>query len=95
MRSSHPFRDATKARPTKSHRPALWEGILGAVYAMDDSGEVRYFDYDYEGARTFAGVAEDRDLRLARVTVPRTYGGDPTMSPRKGQFVLWIRKAVV
>jgi hypothetical protein len=76
-------------RPTQHHRPGLWENMLGTVYAMNDAGEVRYFDYDYEAARAFAGADEaDRDPRQARAA--RSYSGT---GPRKGQHVLYVRRA--
>lgn len=89
-----PFDGARKMRPTQEHRPAVWEAMLGTVYAMNDSREIRAFDYDYEAARAFAGVDRDgADPRLARVKRRVRYGrgNSPEMEPREGQLVLWIR----
>lgn len=88
----NPLRGGKKAKPTKSHRPAVWEGILGTVYAMNDTGEAAYFDYKYGEARDFSGVnEEDRDLRLWRNPGGTSWTGDPVTNPRKGQLVLWVR----
>lgn len=87
--ASSPFRDRRKAKPTKQHRPAVWECMLGTVYAANDAGTTRYFDYDWAGALSYAGVEEEgRDPRLARAD--RNYAGD---GPRKGRWVLFVRKA--
>ena len=83
----NPFTGARKAKPTKRHRPAIWENMLGAVYACNDKGEVRYFDYRWDEARAFAGAdREDADLRVARCS--RFYFPD---GPRAGKMVLWIK----
>lgn len=87
----NPFRDVRKAKPTKAHRPAIWECMLGTVYARSPEGEVRYFDYDWEAAKEFAGVNEDADPRLARHTERVSYSGDYTKDPRRGQMVLWVK----
>jgi len=79
---------AHKAAPTKHHVPAIWECMLGTVYACNPQGETRYFDYDHEAARAFAGVDQEGvDLRVARA--PRRLS-----QIRKGQTVLWIRRSV-
>lgn len=92
-RKQHPFAGAKKMKPTKGHRPAIWENILGTVYAMNESGDIQYFDYRWEEARSFAGVHPDRDLRVARFLGNVSYGnGGRGMPPRKGQFVLWVKK---
>lgn len=80
-----------KMKPTKAHRPALWSGILGTVYAMNDDGEVRYFDYDREGAKAFAGVTDDRDPRLARKPRPVSYAKHRDLEPRG--LIVWITRA--
>lgn len=79
--------EGRKMKPTKRHRPALWECMLGTLYAMNDEGEVRYFDYDWVSAREYAGVSETRDVRFWRTD--RNYPGD---GPRRGKFVLWIKR---
>ena len=85
---THPFAGGTKKPAvTKRHTPLIWEGILGTVYARNAQGEVKYFDYDYDGAREFAGVAEAEDLRVSKTKL--VYQG----YPRYGQLALWgIRK---
>lgn len=88
--TTHPLSAATgfpRQRPTRRHRPALWEGILGTVYASD--GHVgRYFDYDWAAARAYAGVdAEGADARLDRF---RGNSGDPLDTPQRGTRVLFV-----
>lgn len=85
---THPFRGGRQAKPTMKHRPAIWECMLGTVYARNDAGKVMYFDYDYAAARAFANV-EGRDLRTYRV--PRAYGSTGHMGPRAGALVLWVK----
>lgn len=81
---------AYKAPPTQHHEPAIWECILGAVYARNSKGDTRYFDYDYDAARAWAGVWEPGvDLRVARA---RENGA--VDEPRRGQLALWIRRPV-
>lgn len=84
-RQANPFRTARKAKPTLKHRPAIWECMLGTVYARSDAGETKYFDYDWDAARAFANV-EGRDLRVAKA--PSGWGG--TFGPSKGQMVLFV-----
>lgn len=71
---AHPFAGGRKAKPTKSHRPAIWECMLGTVYASDGT-ETRYFDYRWDDAREFAGVLLDgsQDLRIATPKQARPY----------------------
>jgi hypothetical protein len=79
---------AHKAAPTKHHVPALWECMLGTVYARNAQGETRYFDYNHDEARAFAGILEEgADLRVARAA-------NSSQSIHKGQYVLWIRRPV-
>lgn len=92
---SHPYAGARKALPTKKHRPAVWENMLGTVYAMNDAGQVRYFDFDWDAARAFAGVAPERDPRTSKWTADhdryRWHNGAGSASqPRVGQTALWI-----
>ena len=80
---------ALAAPPTKSHVPAIWECMLGAVYARNSQGETRYFDYDYEAARAFAGLGQGKlDIRVARAKE----GTEGPEGIRKGQLVLWVRR---
>lgn len=86
-----PFGSAPRQRPTRQHKLAIWECMLGTVYAMNGDGEVRYFDFDYAAARAFAGVdVEGSDPRVAK-TERYTYTRGPShMEPRTGQLALWI-----
>ncbi|NBV88195.1 MAG: hypothetical protein EBR88_01575 [Betaproteobacteria bacterium] len=82
---------AYKAPPTKSHVPAVWECMLGAVYARNAQGETRYFDYNYEAARAWAGLGQGKlDIRVSRAK--ESTGGPEGI--RKGQLVLWVRRPV-
>lgn len=93
---SFPEVKARKMKPTKQHRPALWEAVLGTVYAMDHNGDVRYFDYDHDKAKKFAGVTSPaavsglRDLRLFRSS--HTVQLSSRERIRKGQLVLYVLK---
>lgn len=89
-------------RPTLKHRPAIWENMLGTVYAMNDDGEVRYFDYRHDEARAFAGIpngdhAAARNARSYRYTpeLKERYRGmfhkDTSKEPRLRQMVLWVK----
>ena len=91
-RPTHPFAGARKMKPTKKHRPAIWENMLGTVMAMNAEGVIKYFDYDWDGAREFAGVTEDSDPRVFRNPGHYSYGkgGLYGGGPRRGQLVLWI-----
>jgi hypothetical protein len=92
---TNPLTLGARKPPTKKHRPAVWENMLGTVYAMNEAKEVRYFDYDYDAALDFAGYGSlsDRDPRTARKTLPYRYtNGASHEEPRKGQMVLWILK---
>jgi hypothetical protein len=77
--------EARKMKPTRQHRPAVWGGILGTVYAQNDTGETRYFDYDYAVAWAFAGVTPERDPRQWKAA-------DRSASISKGQTVIYIRR---
>lgn len=76
-----------KAKPTLKHRPAVWENMLGTVYARNAEGVTRYFDYKWAEACEFAGVDFTADNRVWRET--RRGGAD---DPRVRQFVLYIPK---
>lgn len=86
--SRSPFAGARKMVPTRKHRPAIWECMLGTVYA-DNGSETRYFDYDYEAAREFAGVTAEGDLRLAKWPARTSFRGDYN-GPRSRQLVLYV-----
>lgn len=87
--------DAKKARPTQSHRPALWECILGTVFAMNAEGVVKYFDYDHEAAVRFIGITADSDPRLYRFSTrlyPYRIGTEVNGKIKTGQRILWVRR---
>ena len=93
MTATNPLSLGRKMKPTLKHRPAIWECLLGTVNAMNDAGEVKYFDYDWAGACEFAGVDESgRDPRHFRSDGSYSVG-DGYDTIRKGQFVLYVRKA--
>lgn len=83
-----------KAPPTRRHRLAIAPGILGTVYAINEQGEARYFDYDREGAYAFAGVSVDRDPRFSTAPGGVSYvrSGATECNPRPGTRCLWILK---
>lgn len=86
-----------KMAATRSHRPAIWENMLGTVYALNAEGECRYFDYDHAGALAFAGVDvtnEAGDNRLAKNPGGVSYvrKGPSYSDPRRGQLVLWVKR---
>ncbi len=81
-----------KLAPTLQHRPAIWECMLGTVYAMSPSGEVRYFDYDHDAAVEFAEISADSDPRIARPNRRVSYTGDIVTEPRARQTVLWVTR---
>lgn len=82
---------AKRAKPTKAHRPAVWEAMLGTLYACNPQGEVKYCDYRWEEALAWAQVAGTVDHRWARS--PRHYP-DPNstyLGLRKGRKALFVR----
>jgi len=85
-----------KMRPTQKHSPALWECMLGTVYALSPEGECKYFDYDYEAARVFAGLDTSHDNRLFRVNFDLRHSyvkrGCIDANPRTGKLVLWTTR---
>jgi len=75
--------------PSKKHRPALWENILGTLYAYNGEA-VQYFDFDWLGAQDYAGVNDDCDPRLYKAKRRARWPGNCT--PPSNQLVLWILK---
>lgn len=70
-----------KMKPTLKHRIALRECMLGTVYAVDDRGVEKYFDYDWEAAHRHAGIDQTgRDPRLAK-------------NPDNGRIALYILRS--
>lgn len=94
--SSGPYAGALRLKsPTQKHRPAMWEGILGAVYAMNDKRVIKYFDFDYKGARAWCGIeGEGRDPRTARGQEYSwdTRGGTPDEGVPTGRrvYICWV-----
>lgn len=85
QRPTHPFHGARRMKPTLKHRPAIWECMLGTVFARNAAGQVKYFDYDWDAARAFAGITPESD--------PRVYkAAGSSEHIRKGQLVLYIKK---
>jgi hypothetical protein len=76
---------ARKMRPTLRHRPALWENMLGTVYACNAAGVTEYFDYDYAAALRHVGAHED--VRVWRATHREAGHG----RPRPRQLVWYVR----
>lgn len=70
---------------TKAHRPLVWENMLGTVMAYElGTYKEKYFDYDYDAAYKFAGVAQCTDLRVCKNPRPTYQTG-----PRHGRVVLF------
>lgn len=94
MMKTNPLKLGRKDPPTRAHRPAVWECMLGTVYANSPNGEVRYFDYKWDEAVAWA-LGEGRTLRDVD---PRTYrASEPLRFSKAGtgisrrQYVLWFR----
>lgn len=90
---TNPLALGRRMRPTKRHREAVWECMLGTVYAQNADGVVRYFDYDYYAALEFAGVTTASDPRTWRAyhrgpAHPNQFTRVDQI--RNGQNVLWI-----
>jgi len=89
--------EAKYAKPTKSHKPAIWEAMLGTVYAMSPDGEIKYFDYNWDEAAKFAQVHSNEDLRVFRVSRDRVFRwgngkAESYMQPRLNKLVLWAKR---
>lgn len=94
-KATHPFAGARKMKPTQKHRIAIWENMLGTVYAQNDAGEVKYFDYDWDAAREFAGANEDRDPRVWKTPQAWSVGrGASSTTVSKGRQVLYVRRTM-
>lgn len=74
------------AKPTRQHRLAMWEGILGTVNARNAAGITKYFDYNYKAAIKFAGIDKAADIRLAKVE--QRYDSE---GPKVGQKAVYIK----
>ena len=80
-------------KPTLKHRPAVWEAILGTVYAVNDKGVAKYFGYKHNEALKYADVDKNADNRFARTE--RTYNYNDYQGISRKQFALWIPKKVI
>lgn len=84
--------EVRKMKPTKKHRAAIWECMLGTVFAMNPKGDIRYFDYDWDKAKEFAQLGDD--LRIAKHAGEYRigHGNNPEgCTPHKGQTVLYTK----
>lgn len=83
---------ARRLQPTKAHRAAVWENMLGTIYAANPVGEVRYFDYDYAAAIAFVGKVTD--VRVARFhpykTPARCHFDDATWQHPRYRQLVWF-----
>jgi hypothetical protein len=82
--------EAKRAKPTKSHRPAIWECMLGTVYAMNSEGKVKYHDYNHQAAKEWAGIEQAEDIRVW--PYPDTNSWARPEMPRRKQKVLWVKE---
>jgi hypothetical protein len=84
---THPFSrpGVRQMKPTLKHRAAVWNGILGTMYAMSPEGVIRYFDYAWDEAVAFAQLGEDLRVYRADRQHPHHSGY------RARQMVLWTR----
>ena len=79
----------SKKKPTLKHRPAIWENILGTIFASDRKGNSEYFDYNYIEAREFAKLQKTRDIRVYPYD-GRPIGIRKEHKPKIGHSVIWI-----
>jgi hypothetical protein len=84
---------APMKKRTKKHRPAVWECLLGTVYAYHPEKGVKYFDYKWDEARGYAEVDQYTDIRLDRYINGESGCeciGNDAERPRN-QLVLWVK----
>ena len=82
-----------KMKPTKKHRPAIWEMMLGTVIAMNSKGEMRYFDYDFEAVVKFAELGGDERYYNFKRGVRYDNGkGDTYLRPNHNQKIVWTNR---
>jgi len=63
----HPYTGSVKMKLKKDHVLLIFECMFGAVFARNPfTKEVKYFDFDYDGARAFAQIDKMIDLRIAK-----------------------------
>lgn len=80
-----------KAKPTKKHRLAISQGILGTYYAVNEDGECRYFDYKRDAAYEFAGVTWTADPRIYPAKAGQyVKSGHMEGNPKPGARCIWV-----
>ena len=75
MNPINPNGEARSMKPTKRHRAAIWEAMLGTVYAANAEGVVKYCDYRYKEALEHAGLNTKKRRESADLRVWRNGGG--------------------
>lgn len=91
-----------RQKPTKQHRVAVFEACFGTLYAVNDAGIVKYFDYDWDGAFAYAGIdrhhGEDYRVYKRRRSDGHKSAGRDDVNPRvvhhigPGKVALYIPK---
>lgn len=79
-----------KAKPTRQHRIVMGENMLGTVWAVSPSGEYKYFDYDWEGAKAWTEIDGDSDVRIWNSDGAYSLGNMGHV--RKGQRVVYAKR---
>jgi len=86
--------ESRKMKPTKNHRLTIWECMLGTIFAMNNKGIIKYFDYDYQAAIIYVGINSHSDPRISVMTVDQAFYrwhsnvDEPNGTLRKGRIVL-------
>jgi hypothetical protein len=78
---------ARKMKSTQRHRAALWENMLGTVYAANKERTVAYFDYDYELA--LLHIDAHSDVRVYRLPYGITIDDQFISSGKLVWFVIY------
>ena len=81
--------------PLRGMRPAIWENMLGTVYALSPERECKYFDYNYDEAVKFTGYPDRAGhVRVAKVPPNGSrqwiQSGTTEATPRPGKLVWWV-----
>lgn len=76
---------------TKKHIPLLWHCMLGTICAMDPQTLIpKYFDYDYDAAKSYARLNQCTDLRVVKFQKKfDSFQELGDFTPRDGQKVLY------
>ena len=77
-----------KMKPTKAHRPIMWECMLGTVYSMSPDGKLKYHDYRWDEAKAYAKIDSLSDLRIHKIKGNMSPGDSGYEGPRN-QVVLF------